>query len=105
MLRAELIQAALVVIADREERVPGSLERASDPLQLDQLRLAIRSPPRAAVENHDRAAFPACFMQVHDRAVLFGETDIGKAFADARAGITVVAHDRHLPTVAAVRGP
>ncbi|HEV2010857.1 MAG TPA: hypothetical protein VGS17_07515 [Candidatus Limnocylindria bacterium] len=101
VLGGELAQPALMVIADRKERDAGGIERAGDPLQLDQLRLAIGSPPRAAVEHDDRTTFPACVVQVHEGAVLVGETDIGKGIADARAGIAVVTHGRHRHTVAA----
>jgi len=72
------------VVADREERIPGGVQLRQDPLQLDQLRLAIRSPPRAPIEDDERPAGPARGMQVHRTAVLVGEDDIGEAFAGPR---------------------
>jgi len=39
-------------------------------LQLDQLRLAVRSPDRASVEGDDRMPVAAVLMQVHQLATL-----------------------------------
>ena len=99
VLGGEFAQALLRVIADREERISRTLERSGDPLQRDQLRLAIGSPPGAAVKDDDRSPDPTHGVQVHRGAVLVGETDIGKGIADARAGLAVVTHDRHPRTV------
>jgi hypothetical protein len=43
------------VVADREDGVPSPLELRQRALQLDQLRLAVRSPDRAAKEDDERA--------------------------------------------------
>ncbi len=99
VLRRELGEAGLIVVADREERIARALKVVSDPLQLDQLRLAIRSPPGASVEHDDRAPRAARGMQVHDGAALIGQSDIGKVVADLGAALAVV-HWRHRPTVA-----
>jgi len=72
------------VVADREERIAGGVKLRQDPLQLDQLRLAIRSPPRASVEDDERPAGPARGMQVDRAAVLVGKDDVGEAFAGLR---------------------
>jgi osmoprotectant transport system ATP-binding protein len=80
-------EPALVVVADREERVARVSERRGDPLQLDQLRLAVRSPPRAAVEHDERAPRAARGMQVDERAVLVGEPHVGEARADRRTEV------------------
>jgi hypothetical protein len=47
------------VVADGEERDAGALEVGRAVLQLDQLRLAVRSPARAAVEDNQCASTPA----------------------------------------------
>ena len=96
VLGRELAQTVPVVIADREEGIPGAVERGCEALQLDQLRLAVRSPSRAAVEHDDRPTLAALGMQIHDGAVLVGETDIGEWFADPGAGVAVVARSGHL---------
>jgi hypothetical protein len=55
----EALQDLDRVIADREERDAVLRERARDPLQLDELRLAEGSPLRAAVEENQRPFSPA----------------------------------------------
>lgn len=100
VLRCELGEAGLIVVADREQRIARALKVVSDPLQLDQLRFAIRSPPGASVEHDDRPSHAARGMQVDDGAVLIGKPDIGKAVADPGSALPVV--DRcHRPTVTA----
>jgi len=49
--RGERREARDGVIADRVQGVPGVSQCGKDALQLDQLRLAIRSPSRAPVED------------------------------------------------------
>ena len=97
--RRELAEAGLMVVADREEGVARALKVVSDPLQLDQLRLAIRSPPGAPVEHDHRPSPAARGVQVHDGAALIRQPDIGKAVADPGAALAVV-HWRHRLTVA-----
>ena len=104
VLRGELGEAGLIVVADREQRIARALKVVSDPLQLDQLRLAIRSPPGASVEHDHRPSRAPRGVQVHDGAALIRQPDIGKAVADLGAALAVV-HWGHRPTVAPSDAP
>jgi len=58
------------VVAHLEDRVPRAFERRKDPLQLDQLRLAVRSPDNAAVERDDRSSVVPPLVEIDDVAPL-----------------------------------
>ena len=60
------------VVADREQGVARALEPGQRSLQLDQLRLAVRSPDRAPVQDHDGATPIAPGVQIDDLAALIG---------------------------------
>ncbi len=70
LLVGECFQIDLAVIGDREDGIAGPFELLVHALQLDQLRLAVRSPDRAAVEDDDRAPAPAAPVQIHQLPTL-----------------------------------
>ena len=60
---------------------PRSASVRQRPLQLDELRLAERSPLRAAVEDDEGRAAAAGVVEIDHRARLIGEADVRKALA------------------------
>jgi hypothetical protein len=90
----EGLQVGLAVIADRTQGIAGALELRVYALQLDQLRLAVRSPTCAADEHDDRAA--AALVQTHQLAVLIGQDDIREQLPDLWAALTVHRFSRHV---------
>ena len=82
------------VVADREERVALTREVGGDPLQLDQLRLAVRSPLRAAIEDDDGGPASAGAMDVHRLPVLIGQPHVGERLTDPRTELGLDRHDR-----------
>ena len=89
------LQVRGAVVADREDGVTGALQSGKDPLQLDQLRLAVRSPNRAAMQDHDRATPVPALVQIDQLTALVGQPDVGERLADLRPAITVVGLDVH----------
>jgi len=73
------------VVADRENRNILAAVFWQAALQLDELRLAERSPGRAAVEEHQRPATGAICVQVHHAPILSGQDNIGKQAANGRS--------------------
>ncbi len=78
------------VVADGEQRVARPFELGERSLQLDQLRLAVRSPDRAAVQDDDRATPTAPGVQIDDRAALVGQPHVGERIADLRHAVAIV---------------
>jgi len=54
-------------------------------LQLDELRFAVGSPPRAAVEDNQGRASGAGGVEVDDAPALIRKADVGEAIAQAGA--------------------
>ncbi len=85
------------VVAHGEERDPGGFDPGENLLQLDQLRLAERSPVRAAVEDDEGPPATSRGVQVHRDAMLIRQDDLREARALARAdGREVSRRKRHL---------
>ena len=76
--RGEIVQDPDRIVADREEGDPVRRRLRSDLLQLNQLRLAERSPLGAAVKDDKRLAPGASRVQVHRCAGLVRQADVGK---------------------------
>jgi hypothetical protein len=70
------------VVTDRKQRDIGVGEIGGDTLQLNELRFAVRSPPRTAVENDDRLPAPARLLKAHRRPGLIGQGNVGKPRSD-----------------------
>ena len=78
---AKLAKDRKRIVANGEERhVPGG-ERGKYALQLDELRLAERSPLRAAVEDDEGRAAATGVVEIDHCARLIGEADVRKALA------------------------
>ncbi len=86
----EGLQVRGAVVADREDGVAGAVQSRKDPLQLDQLRLAVGSPNRAAMQDHDRATHVPALVQIDQLTALVGQPDVRERLADLRPAITVV---------------
>ena len=85
------------VIAQSEEGAARRVEPGQHLLQLDQLRLAERSPVRAAVEDDEGPPAASRGVQVHRDAMLIRQADLREARALARAdGREVSRRKRHL---------
>jgi hypothetical protein len=72
------------VVTDRKQRDLGAVEIRGDLLQLDELRFTVRSPPRAAVEDHKRPAAPSRLLKAHRDSGLIRQRDVGKPRSDRR---------------------
>lgn len=70
-----------------------------DALQLDQLRLAVRSPDRTAVEGDDRAPLPAVHVKIDRLAALIRQANVRKDLSDPRASLAVVDVGGHFTLV------
>jgi len=82
------------IVADREQRDASRFQLPGNPLQLDELRLAERSPPGAAVEHHDRGTAGPGAVEIDRFAGLVRQADIGEPCADGRTDVGVVARAR-----------
>jgi len=69
------------IVADREERDLLCNQRRMDVLQLDQLRLAERSPLRASVENDDGFPSRARLVDIDHPPHLVRQPNIGETLA------------------------
>lgn len=90
MLAGKVGERAHRVVADREQCDAPLLKLGSDTLQLDQLRLAVRSPARAAIEDDGRPTTMARGVQVNDAAALIWKADVGERLADLGTDLGVV---------------
>jgi hypothetical protein len=69
------------VVADAEQRDAVRLQDGVDALQLDELRLAERSPISAAVDDDEGLATRARLVEVDHRARLIRQAHVGKRLA------------------------
>jgi hypothetical protein len=67
------------IVADRINSDPVAIVFWKAALQLNELRFAEWSPPRAAVEYYQGTTARACGMKIDDLTVLVRQRDIGEA--------------------------
>jgi hypothetical protein len=65
-------------------------------LQLDQLRLAVRSPDGAAVEYDDRVPAPAALVQIHQLATLVRKVNVREHLPDLWTTLPDIGLSRHV---------
>jgi len=65
-------------------------------LQLDQLRLAVRSPDRAAVEDDDRAPAAAAPVQIHQLPTLVRQANIWENVLKLWTTLPIIGLSRHV---------
>jgi hypothetical protein len=73
------------VVADRKHGDGLLGQTGQDSLQLDELRLAERSPVGAAVEDDERPALPAALVEVDGLPELVGQAHVRESLSLARA--------------------
>jgi hypothetical protein len=81
VLRGERREHIDRIVAYGEERNALLAERRGDLLQLNELRFAIGSPPRAAIEDDERRPAGAGGVEIHNGAGLIRETDLREPLA------------------------
>jgi hypothetical protein len=70
------------IVANRKQCRVGPGQVRPDSLQLDELRLAVGSPPRTAVEHDKRSPAPARLPKANERSGLVGQSDVGETLPD-----------------------
>jgi len=65
-------------------------------LQLDQLRLAVRSPDRAAVEDDDCVPGAAALLQIHQLAALVQKVNVREDFPDPWTTLPIIGFSPHI---------
>jgi hypothetical protein len=86
----ELTEHFSRVVADPNQPNATPIELLLDLLQLNELRFAIGSPSRAAVENDQRTPAVAPIKQPERVPVGVGQFEVRENFADRRADLAVV---------------
>ncbi len=90
VLRGELGEDRDRIVAHREDRNAFALIVRQTALQLDELRLAERSPGGAAVKEHQRPPRSADAVQVDDDSRSIRQGNIGEPLAETRADLLEV---------------
>src|SRR5262245_42406035 len=92
----EITQDLDGVVADRDQSDTVHRQVRCDPLQLDELRLAERSPFRAAIEHNQGRPTSPVLVQVDQPALLVAQTHVGEALAFFRPDRTEIPRrERH----------
>jgi len=99
VLLRERLQFRLCVVGDPKDGVTGALEFVMNTLQLDQLRLAVRSPDRAAIEGYDRAPAPAVRVKIDQLTMLIRQANVREDRSDLGPSLSVVDLRGHFKSV------